>query len=48
MTDADLTSIEDTQDAARFRRKLQAQGYDAAVIVAPGAAPMSWRSNPVR
>lgn len=39
MTDADLTSIEDTQDAARFRRKLQAQGYDAAVIVAPGAAP---------
>ncbi len=50
MTDADLTSIEDTQDAARFRRKLQAQGYDAAVIVAPGAAPyvVALQSNQVK
>ena len=50
MTDADLTSIEDTQDAARFRRKLQAQGYDAAVIVAPGAAPyvVAFQSNQVK
>ena len=50
MTDADLTSIEDTQDAARFRRKLQAQGYDAAVIVAPSAAPyvVAFQSNQVK
>lgn len=50
MTDADLTSIEDTQDAARFRRKLQAQGYDAAVIVAPGAAPyvVAFQSSQVK
>lgn len=50
MTDADLTSIEDTKDAARFRRNLQAQGYDAAVIVAPGAAPyvVAFQSNQVK
>ncbi|MCB0247462.1 MAG: PLxRFG domain-containing protein [Anaerolineae bacterium] len=50
MTDADLTSIEDTKDAARFRRKLQAQGYDAAVIVAPRAAPyvVAFQSNQVK
>lgn len=50
MTDADLTSIEDTKDAARFRRKLQAQGYDAAVIVAPGAAPyvVAFQSSQVK
>jgi len=50
MTDADLVSIEDTQDAARFRRKLQAQGYDAAVISAPGGAPyvVALRSNQVK
>jgi hypothetical protein len=50
MTDADLTSIEDTKDAAQFRRKLQAQGYDAAVIVAPGAAPyvVAFQSNQVK
>ena len=50
MTDADLVSIESTQDAARFRRKLQAQGYDAAVISAPGGAPyvVALRSNQVK
>lgn len=50
MTDADLVSIESMQDAARFRRKLQAQGYDAAVISAPGGAPyvVVLRSNQVK
>jgi N12 class adenine-specific DNA methylase len=39
LTDADLTSIESVQDAARMRRKLMARGYDGAVVSAPGAAP---------
>lgn len=39
LTDADLTAIESVQDAVRTRRKLMAQGYDGAVVSAPGAAP---------
>lgn len=39
MTDADLTQIESVQDATRFRKKLLAQGYDGAVVTAPGSAP---------
>jgi hypothetical protein len=39
LTDADLTSIETKEDAAKLRKKLIAKGYDGAVVKAPGAKP---------
>lgn len=37
LTDADLTGIETRQDAERLRWNLMKQGYDGAVVEAPGA-----------
>lgn len=50
MTDADLTSIESVQDATKFREKLKSQGYDSAIITAPGASPyvVAFNSNQVK
>lgn len=39
LTDADLWAIDSVEAATRMRRKLMAQGYDGAVVTAPGAAP---------
>jgi hypothetical protein len=39
LTDADLTSIETKDDAAKLRKKLMDQGYDGAVVTAPGGKP---------
>jgi hypothetical protein len=39
LTDADLTSIETKEDAAKLRKKLMAKGYDGAIVKAPGAKP---------
>lgn len=50
MTDTDLTSIESVQDATKFRENLKSQGYDSAVITAPGASPyvVAFNSNQVK
>lgn len=39
LTDADLTNIETKDDAAKLRKKLMDQGYDGAVVTAPGGKP---------
>ena len=39
LTDNDLVAIDDVKKAARMRSKLMHQGYDGAVVSAPGAAP---------
>lgn len=39
LTDADLWAIDSLEAAAKLRGKLQAQGYDGAVLAEPGMAP---------
>ena len=39
LTDADLWAIDSVEAATKLRAKLQAQGYDGAVLAEPGMAP---------
>jgi len=50
LTDAELTGIETREDAERLRWNLMKQGYDGAVVAAPGARPyvIAFRSNQVK
>ena len=50
LTDNDLVAIDDVKKAARMRSKLMHQGYDGAVVSAPGASPyvIAFESNQVK
>ncbi len=50
LTDAELAGIETVSDATHLRNTLQAQGFDGAVVSAPGAAPyvIAFQSNQVK
>lgn len=50
LTDADLTRIETSQDAAQLRKRLMAKGYDGAIVTAPGASPyvIAFQANQIK
>lgn len=50
LTDADLMGIDSVEAANRLRTKLKADGYDGAVLSAPGMAPyvIAFQSNQVK